>query len=245
LILAEAYLNGVMNLLENIRDEEMQQIVKASEIVAEAIRLGRWIHVFGTGHSHMMADEVSGRAGGLAPFNPMTDLSLAGYSGMAKSGLLEKLEGVGRIILDCEQVKKGDVMIVVSNSGVNAAPVEVAIESKKRGLTVIAITSIAHSKSVPPRNSSGKRLYEIADIVLNNRGEPGDALIKLEGMEQRVGPTSTVMGAALLNAVVTQATQLLIKKGVKPPVWTSGNIPGSELGNFALMQKYKRTDKLS
>jgi uncharacterized phosphosugar-binding protein len=242
--LAEAYLNGVLDLLEKIKGNQMHEILKASEIVAEAIYSGKWVHVFGTGHSHVMADESSGRAGGLAPFNAITDFGLSGYSGMIKSGLLEKLEGVGRIVLDCEQVRKGDVIIVVSNSGVNAAPVEVAIESKKRGLKVIAITSLAHSKSVPTRNSAGKKLFEVADIALDNCGEPGDALVKLEGMKQRVGPTSTVTGAAILNGIISQAAQLLIKKGVKPPVWISGNIPGSEADNLTLMQKYKRTDRL-
>lgn len=237
-------MNGAINLLEKIKDKEMERILKASEIMSQAVLDGKWIHVFGTGHSHMMADEVSGRAGGLAPFNAMVDLTLSGYSGMIKSSLLEKLDGVGKIVLDCEQVRKGDIMIVVSNSGVNAAPIEVAIESKKRGLKVIAVTSVAHSKSVPPRNSAGKKLCEVADVVLDNCGEPGDALVKLEGMEQRVGPTSTVTGAAILNAIVAQTAQLLIKKGAKPPVWASGNIPGSEAGNLTLMQKYKRIERL-
>lgn len=242
--MAEAYLNGAVKLLERIKKEEIEKITRASEIMAEAILAGKWIHIFGTGHSHMMADEVSGRAGGLAPFNPMIDLSLSGYSGMVKSGLLEKLEGAGRIIIDCEQVGKGDVMIVVSNSGVNAAPVEVAMESKKRGLKVIAITSVTHSRSVPPRNSAAKKLFEVADITLDNLGEPGDALVKLEGVEQKVGPTSTVTGAAILNAIVSQIALLLAKKGAKPPIWVSGNIPNSEAGNLSLVQKYRRTERL-
>jgi len=242
--LAETYIDEIIDLLGKLRHGQMENIMKASELVAEAISSGKWAHVFGTGHSHMMADEVSGRAGGLAAFNGIIDLSLSSYSGMVKSGLLEKLDGYGRIVLDCEQVRKGDVMIVVSNSGVNAAPVEVAAEAKKRGLSVVAITSIAHSKSVFPHNSLGKKLYEVADVTIDNCGVIGDALVKLEGLEQRVGPASTVMGAAVINAIVTQATQLLIKKGVKPPVWVSGNIPHSEATNLNYMQKYKRTDKL-
>jgi uncharacterized phosphosugar-binding protein len=242
--MAEEFLDGTINLLKRIKNEGIEKILRASEIISEAILTGKWIHIFGTGHSHMMVDEVSGRAGGLAPFNPILDLSLSGYSGIIKSSLLEKLEGTGRIIADCEQVRKGDVMIVVSNSGVNAAPVEVAIESKKRGLKVIAITSVAHSKSVPPRNSASRRLYEIADITLDNFGEPGDALVKLKGVEQRVGPTSTVTGAAILNAIVSQTALLLANKGAKPPIWVSGNILGSEDGNLSLMQKYKRLERL-
>jgi uncharacterized phosphosugar-binding protein len=242
--LAEAYIDAIMSLLRKLRDGQMANIIKASELVAEAISSGRWVHVFGTGHSHMIADEVSGRAGGLAVFNGIIDLSLSSYSGMVKSGLLEKLDGYGRIILDCEQVREGDVMIVVSNSGVNAAPVEVAAEAKKRGLSVVAITSIAHSKSVSPHNSLGKKLYEVADVTIDNCGVIGDALVKLGCLEQRVGPASTVTGAAVINAIVTQAVQSLIKKGVKPPVWVSGNVPGSEATNLAYMQKYKRTDRL-
>jgi uncharacterized phosphosugar-binding protein len=222
----------------------MENIMKAAELIADAISSGRWVHVFGTGHSHMMADEVSGRAGGLAAFNGIVDFGLSGYSGMVKSSLLEKLEGYARTIIDCEQLRKGDTVIVVSNSGVNAVPIEFAIEAKKRGLSVVAITSMTHSKSVPARNSSGKKLFEVADITIDNCGVPGDAFVKLEGLEQRVGATSTVMGATIIDAIVTEATKLLIRRGIKPPVWLSGNVPGSEATNLTYMQKYKRADKL-
>jgi uncharacterized phosphosugar-binding protein len=242
--LAEIYIDGIMDLLGNLRRSQIGSIKKAAELVADTISSGRWVHVFGTGHSHMMADEVSGRAGGLAAFNGIVDFGLSGYSGMTKSSLLEKLEGYARTVIDCEQLRKGDVVIVVSNSGVNAVPIEFAIEAKKRGLSVVAITSMAHSKSVPARNSSGKKLFEAADITIDNCGAPGDAFVKLEGLDQRVGATSTVMGATIINAIVTEATKLLIRKGVKPPVWVSGNVPGSEATNLTYMQKYKRADKL-
>ena len=242
--MAEAYIDGITDMLGKLRLSQMKNIMKAAELVADAISSGKWVHVFGTGHSHMMADEVSGRAGGLAAFNGIVDLGLSGYSGMVKSSLLEKLEGYARTVIDCEQPRKGDAVIVVSNSGINAVPVEFAIEAKKRGLSVVAITSIAHSKSVTARNSSGKKLYEVADITIDNCGVPGDAFVRLEGIEQRVGSTSTVIGATIINAIVTEAAQLLTKKGIKPPVWVSGNVPGSEAINLTYMQNYKRADKL-
>jgi uncharacterized phosphosugar-binding protein len=141
--------------------------------------------------------------------------------------------------LDDYDVQAGDVIIVISNSGRNAAPVEMALEAKERGLVVVALTSLAHARSVPPKHASGKRLNEIADIVLDNQGVPGDGILKLEGLQPRVGPTSTVMGAIILNAIMVQAVTYILEAGGTPPVAFSANLDGAEEYNADLVRQYR------
>lgn len=129
--------------------------------------------------------------------------------------------------------------MVISNSGINPVPVEVALEGKARGLTVIALTSVAHSRSVPPRHAAGKRLFEVADILLDNCGEPGDAAVQYEGLPARVGPTSLLTGAYIINSLVCAVVELFLTKGLPPPIYQSANVPGGDEHNRALEEKYR------
>jgi uncharacterized phosphosugar-binding protein len=236
---ADVYLGQVGAMIERLQDEQMGPIREAGKLVAEVLRAERLVHVFGTGHSHMLAEEGLYRAGGLAPVNAILESGLMLHEGAAVSTRLEKLPGYSPIVADKYGFEEGDLLIVISNSGVNAAPVEMALLSREAGLKVLAICSVAYSKSVEPRRGVSARLYEIADLTLDNLGEPGDATVEVDGTGLKVGPSSTVIGAALLNAVFVEATCTLAAEGVEPPVYRSSNMPGASEHNRRLVERFR------
>jgi uncharacterized phosphosugar-binding protein len=236
---ADVYLGRISAMVERLHEEQLEQIREAGRLVAEALRADRLVHVFGTGHSHMLAEEGLYRAGGLAPVNAILESGLMLHEGAAVSTRLEKLPGYSPIIADKYGFEEGDLLIVISNSGVNAAPVEMALLAKEAGLKVLAISSVAYSKSVEPRPWASARLYEIADLTLDNLGEPGDAVIAVDGTGLKVGPTSTVIGATLLNAIFVEATCTLAAEGVEPPVYRSSNMPGAPEHNRRLVERFR------
>jgi uncharacterized phosphosugar-binding protein len=235
---ADGYLGQVGAMIERLHDEQLGQIREAGRLVAEVLRADRLVHVFGTGHSHMLAEEGLYRAGGLAPVNAILESGLMLHEGAAVSTRLEKLPGYSPIVADKYGFEEGDLLIVISNSGVNAAPVEVALLAREAGLKVLAICSVAYSKSVEPRPEVTARLYEVADLTLDNLGEPGDAVVEVDGTGLKVGPTSTVIGAALLNAVFVEAACALAAEGTEPPVYRSGNMPGATEHNGRLIERF-------
>ena len=235
---ADAYLGQVGAMIERLRDEHVGSIREAGRLVAEVLRADRLVHVFGTGHSHMLAEEGLYRAGGLAPVNAILESGLMLHEGAAVSTRLGKLPGLAPIVADKYGFEEGDLLVVVSNSGVNAAPVEIASLAKEAGLKVLAISSVAYSKSVEPKPGVSARLYEIADLTLDNLGEPGDAVIEVDGTGLKVGPTSTVIGAALLNAVFVEATCALASEGMEPPVYRSSNMAGAPEHNRRLVERF-------
>ena len=225
-------------MIESLHDEQLGSIREAGRLVAEVLRADRLVHVFGTGHSHMLAEEGLYRAGGLAPVNAILESGLMLHEGAAVSTRLEKLPGYSPIVADKYGFEEGDLLVVVSNSGVNAAPVELALLAKEAGLKVLAISSVAYSKSVEPKPGVPARLYEIADLTLDNLGEPGDAIVEVDGTGLKVGPTSTVIGAALLNAVFVEATCALASEEVEPPVYRSSNMTGAPEHNRRLVKRF-------
>jgi len=236
---ADSYLGQIRAMIERLHDEQLGQIREAGRLVAEALRADRLVHVFGTGHSHMLAEEGLYRAGGLAPVNAVLESGLMLHEGAAVSTRLEKLPGYSPIVANKYGFEEGDLLIVISNSGVNAAPVEMALLAKEAGLKVLAISSLAYSKSVEPNPGAPARLYEIADLTLDNLGEPGDAVVEVDGTGLKVGPTSTVIGATLLNAIFVEATCTLAAEGVEPPVYRSSNMPGALEHNRRLVERFR------
>jgi uncharacterized phosphosugar-binding protein len=196
-------------------------------------------HVFGSGHSHALAEETYHRAGGLVPVNAIQEVFLTPLTPPRTSGQLERVPGLAKIILDDHDLRPGEVLMVISNSGINAVPVEVALEGKSRGLTVVALTSLRHSQGVPSRHPGGQRLFEIADIVLDNCGEPGDAAVHYEGFDGTVGPTSFLAGAYIINSLVCRVVELFVEQGLTPPVYLSANVPGGDEHNQKLEARYR------
>ena len=206
----------------------MDCIVQAGKVIADAIAQGGTLHIFGTGHSHTLAEELYVRAGGLVHVNAILEPSLMLHEDPARATELERQEGLAAEILVKHEMRAGDVLIVASNSGRNPVPIEMALLAKERGLVVIALTSLVHSQAVASRHPSGRRLFEVADIVLDNGGDVGDAMLEVEGLPTKACPTSTVIGAAILNAVVAVIIEELLSMGVVPPVLVSSNVDRQE-----------------
>ncbi|KXA91552.1 hypothetical protein AKJ63_01275 [candidate division MSBL1 archaeon SCGC-AAA259D18] len=235
----EKFANEIKDMLEEIDETQTDKIVEAAEIVSDCIKKDGIVHTFGTGHSHMIAEEAFFRAGTLAPVNAILEPSLTGQQQVIKSTYTERMEGWGEIILDYVDPDPKDVFIVISNSGRNAAPIELAQEAKVRSHKVIAITSKTYSENVPSRHSSGKKLMDIAELVIDNCGKLGDISVELEDLEPKVGPTSTITGVYILDSIMVQAESNLSKKMEEPPVFWSGNLPQGMEKNEKFMKKYK------
>jgi uncharacterized phosphosugar-binding protein len=240
----EQFFEKTTEALQKIVETQKENINLAADAVANTIINDGLIHVFGTGHSHLLALEMYGRAGGLVPINPILESNLMLHEGVRKSGTMERMTGYAATILANIETSKKDTMIVISQSGRNAVPIEMAMESKKRGMTTIALTSLAHAKSVLSRHPSGKRLFEVSDIILDNAGPIGDACLTMEGVITPFGPLPTMTGAFILHAVTAEAVERLVAAGVKPPLFFSGNASDGEMHNIEMFMKYRYRVKL-
>lgn len=224
--------------LDLIQRDQRDTLEKVKDLLKKAIREDRMIHIFGTGHSHALAEEMFFRAGGLACNNAILEEPLMVHISATTASQMERQGGYAPIILDKYQVTPGDVMIIVSNSGINAVPVEMAMAARERGATTVALTSMAHSTSQQPRNAARKRLYEVCDLALDAMAPVGDAAIELPN-GQRIAPISSIMGAILLNGLFAQAAAELAAEGFEPPIYTSANVAGGDEKNQALLDRYR------
>ena len=220
----EQYLDALVALVTRIRDEQSSQIRQAAVLVSDTLAADGLVHTFGTGHSHLLAEEAFFRAGGLAAVNPIRNHRLMMLDGAIASTRAEREHGLAQSILERHEVSPGDVAIIVSNSGRNAVPIEMALAMRAREARVVAITSLAQSRAATSRHASGKRLFELADVVLDNGVPEGDALISVPGIDSPMGPGSTVSGAALVNAVLVEAAALAAARGVRVAVLRSANL---------------------
>lgn len=241
--LALTYLKNLENLLVKVRNESEKSIESAALAVSSCIAKGGMVHVFGTGHSHMLAEELFYRAGGLGNINPILEEDLMLHLSASKSTEFERTPGLAAQILEKQVIGGNDVFILASNSGGNAVIEEMARLVKARGLTLIAVTSLQHATSSEAR-VDGVKLHQLADIVLDNHGIPGDACIEIAGFETRVGPTSSVIGAAMVNAVAVRATEILIRNGQSPTVFASSNTTQGEKHNSELVEELKKIVKI-
>jgi uncharacterized phosphosugar-binding protein len=226
----ENYLANVIGLLQTIERDSGAAIHEAAAAVADAIQGGGLLVMFGSGHSALIAKDAAYRAGGLAPVLAIDDVA---------DGDAERVEGVAKYLISRYELRPGSVLAVISNSGINPVPIEMAMIGLKGGLKVVAITSLVHSNSMPSRHSSGKRLADVADIVIDTHGAPGDASIEIPGSSYKIGATSTIAGSAIVQAITVQAAALLAERGIEPPVWVSANLQDGDAHNNALLQRYR------
>ncbi|MCP4166208.1 MAG: SIS domain-containing protein [Chloroflexi bacterium] len=229
-MLANDYLNNAQRLLEKIQETQLDAILEAASWITDSLLEGGVFHVFGSGHSHIIANEAHGRAGGLVPVQPIKD---------PMEGKAERLEGHAAVVLNQWDVRAGEIMIISSNSGINPAPIEMALEAQERGLKVIVVTSMAHTQSASSRHSSGNKLYQVADLVIDNCGIVGDAAIEVPGFPGRAGATSSIAGVAIVNAIVVQVAENLSSQSVTPPILISANITGGDEHNEQVRAQYR------
>lgn len=232
------YFAELTRLLDEMQRGEAERIEAAAQAIADCIAADGVVHVFGSGHSHMMAEEVFHRAGGLMAINAMLDPNLTAF-GTLNAGMVERTEGYAAVVLGSFGARPGEVVVIVSNSGINPVPIEMAIEASQLGATTIAVTSAAAYAQATSRHSSGQKLAEVADLLVDSRVPVGDAVVRLDGVDAAVGATSTALGAALMNAIVVEATDRLRRAGVAPPVVVSMNVPGGDERNRALTERYR------
>lgn len=217
---------------------ESKEVLQAGRWIGKAIQHGGIIHLFGCGHSHLLTLDVFYRAGGLVPISPILHEPLMLHEGAVRSSQLERKEGYADTFLNEVDFQEGDLCIVISTSGRNPVPIDVAMRAKEKGIPVIVITSKEYSLLQPSRHSSGKRLYEVGDLVIDNASVPGDAVLQHPKVPVPFTPTSTVIGAAILQAMFAEAIGWLADQGIEAPIFLSGNIEGADDRNEALIARY-------
>lgn len=236
---ARAYRGGIVQILDRIVAEQGSAFDRASAAVAAALTADRLIYATGSGHSHLIAAEAFFRAGGLAAVQPILDPALMLHVSASQSSLHERETGRAETIIAGYDVGPGDVVFIASNSGRNAYPIEMALAARARGATTIALTSLHHSRQVSSRHPSGKRLFELADIVLDNGAAYGDASLRIGPHGLAMGPTSTISGAFIINAVLAEAVDLLAGRDVPVDVYQSSNGEGGEDAVDAVIRRWQ------
>lgn len=234
----QRYFTETLALAKTAEETNAEALETAARIIEERLAAGGMLHAFGTGHGHLLALEIFYRAGGLVRVNPVLDGPLMLHENASESSHIERTDGLAAKLLEKHPIAAGDVLIVASNSGRNAVPVELAALARERGAFVVALTSRRHTESVTPRNKLGKRLFEVADLVLDNAGIVGDALLPFPD-GTRSGATSTAIGSMLLQALVARIHEIACEKGDKLGFFVSANVDGGDAINDRFIAETK------
>ncbi|MGE7686839.1 SIS domain-containing protein [Peribacillus simplex] len=232
-----SYFEEVQALLTIVGEQEKQSIKESVEHISKAVMSDGIIHLFGSGHSHILTEEVFYRAGGLAAIRPIFVEDLMLFKGASRSSQLERQNDLSEKFMHDEDIRPSDVCIVISSSGVNPVPIDVATIAKEKGAFVIGLTSPEYAKSCPSRHKQKHYLHDVVDLVIDNHISKGDTLLKSNNIS--FGSGSTVIGAVLLNMIFTQVIQTIIESGKTPPVFLSSNIEGADEHNQKIIAKYK------
>ncbi|WP_306327163.1 SIS domain-containing protein [Streptomyces venezuelae] len=238
--LAGQFFDAAIGLLQQVRDGDSAEIAAAGAAIAEAVANGNRLFAFGAGHSSLAAQDVVYRAGGLALMNLLVVPGVVGVDVMPATlgSALERVDGLAGAVLDSSPATTGDVLIIISLSGRNALPVEMAMNARALGLTVIGVTSVAYATETKSRHVSGTYLKDHCDIVLDSRIAVGDAELTHEGIEAPFAPASTVVTSALMQATLAAAAEDLVRRGIEPPLLRSGNVDGGHEWNGRVMTEY-------
>lgn len=235
----ESYYSRVTEIMSQVFRQEKDAMEQAAEKLAQANREKKSIFAFGCNHAGLVALELFYRTGGMVTVNPVRAPGMMlEVSPITMSSELERIPDYGKVVFESLPAKEGDVIMIHSVSGRNAVTVDMAKAAREKGLTVIVVTNMQTATAVSSRHLSGKRLHDYADILIDNHGDYGDASVRLEGFAQKIASTSTVVGAAILNAVVARACELLWEQGIQPPVFMSGNVDGGDAYNKAVIAEH-------
>ena len=234
----DRYFEAIRSLQTQVIESQHDRLIKIAGMMADTIARDDRIFVFGTGHSHLLAEEGHFRAGGLAAVVPILSTSLTLHTNARDNAIMEHTSGIAAPLLDRYQPQSNEMLFIFSNSGVNEVPIEMALAAKARGLIVIAICSIGYAR-IAPLSSIGQRLIDLADDTIDNGGEPGDSLIPIGDLPWRVGPSSTVIGALIWNCLITEAAQQLHARSIEVPIYASANMPGAREHNAGLLEKWQ------
>lgn len=236
---AYTYIDTITEILQKIKDTQTENIEKATRLLYSAFKEGNSIFVFGASHAGIIAEEMFCRAGGLMVVNPIFNPTLMlNTRPFTVTSHMERLEGFGNIIMDNSAVKKGDVIIIHSVSGRNSVAIDMAIRARDMGVSVVVITNMDYTRKVPSRHSSGKMLYELGDVVIDNCGCYGDASVPVGGV--KAGPTSSVSGTAIVNMMAVGFAQMCVEDGIDPPVFVSANADkGDSSSEESILHRYR------
>lgn len=227
------YFEHVTRLLNELRERELANLDRAAAICTESIANGGLVFLFGNGHSRMMCEEMTPRQGCYPGFVALVELALSnhaniiGTNGLRAPLYLEKYEGYAEEILKGFHFGPHDAFMVISTSGIRPVVVEMAMGAQRRGLPVIGIVSRRHCEQSTPAHSSGKKLIDAADVIIDNHCPPGDCVLEIEGLEWRTGPSSTVTGAAIINMIRCEVAQRLVNRGIRPELLPSHQFVGN------------------
>ena len=236
----DGYFGRIDEIMREVYAKEKDTMEAAARLIADANKNGNSIFAFGCNHAGLLALELFYRTGGMVTVNPIRAPGMMlEVSPITMSSELERIDGYGKIILGGEKCRAGDVIIIHSVSGRNAVTVDMAIAAKEKEMSVIVLTNMNTATNVKSRHSSGKMLHDFADVLIDNHGDYGDATVSLPGFKQKLASSSTVIGAAILNAITARASELLWERGIEPPVFMSGNIDGGDAYNKAVIEKHK------
>ena len=226
--------------LGELREQSAEAIREAAALIVRAHLERKRVFVFGSGHSGLLALDICVRAGTLATFNPVVVPGLlpSDYPYL-RSSMLERVSGIAAAVLDTTGVSPGDCLLVISNSGRNAVPVEMALEARSRGLSVVAVTGLATATAEESRHASGQRLHEIADVVIDTHTPYGDAAVTTDSLPAPVGPLSTVLGSAALHALAVTVAEQLAAAGEAPPILASGNVSGGGRHSMEVLSRHR------
>ena len=243
--MAATWLGEAAAVLQRVADSQGEAIETASQWCAEAIAADGLVHLFGTGHSRIPVEEMFPRYGSYPGFNPIVELSMTfhtqvvGANGQRQAMFIERMPGLAEVILGNFRYGPQDVMIVFSASGLTAVPVEMARGARARGLRVIAVTSVAQSRSAEPEPAAGSRLMEEADLVIDVCTPHADALVTVPGLDTPVGPGSTIGAVAIVNAIKVRTAELLVERQAMPPVITRSSVVGVERSRTLFDEAYR------